>query len=236
MLVPELILLPGQIIQFVLSRSDSRFDIGELSQEFLPLRYFILPIGIVVHRISLVFVGLGLQAIELYLELVDVASHILELGFGPPHLVLLLLELSNQLRIVILGLEQSLVEPGVIGLAIPGGPLQSLELVDVLVEEIGECITIILELLPLLLERLDVVAEIPVLVVLAFVLALEIAVVIDDGLDFVGPGIGHPLESGVLPKCLLDLHRHPLDLNPQGIDFLPQLDDAVLVDIGLDPE
>lgn len=147
---------------------------------------------------------------------------------------MLLLELSKELRVVVFGLQQGLVEASIIGLGVASCPLQSLELVDVVVEEVGECVAVILELLTFFLESLDVIAEVAIVVVLPLVLAFEVAVVVNDGLDFVGTSVGHALQCSVFSQRLLDLHRYSLDLDAQRINVCPQLDDAVLVDVRFD--
>lgn len=120
MLVPELILLPGQTLQFVFPRSDGALDIVEFGQKLLSFGYLILPAGIVIYRLGFVFVSLGLQTIELDLEFIDSTRDVFEFCFGSPDLILFLLQLSNELSIVILGLKQCLVQSGVVRLTVPG--------------------------------------------------------------------------------------------------------------------
>ena len=69
--IAQFILLSRKAFQLILARSNGGFNIVELGQQFFPLRDFVLPIGIIVHRVVLVLVGLNLKAIELYLQFVD---------------------------------------------------------------------------------------------------------------------------------------------------------------------
>lgn len=96
-----------------------------------------MPIGIVIHGVSLILVGLCFKTIELYLELVNITRYVFELGFGPPGFILFLLKFGDKFGVVVLSLKKSFVESSIIGFAVASSPFQSFELIDVLIKQIG---------------------------------------------------------------------------------------------------
>lgn len=57
-----------------------------------------------------------------------------------------------------------------------------------------------------------------------------------DLLHLVESSIVHPLLQGVLPDEFFDLDAGFLKIDLQSIDFLPEVEDGVLVDLTLDPK
>lgn len=57
-----------------------------------------------------------------------------------------------------------------------------------------------------------------------------------DLLNLIESGIVHPLLKGVLPDELLNVQTGLLQIDLKQVDFLPEVQDSVLINITFDPE
>ena len=75
----------------------------------------------------------------------------------------------------------------------------------------------------------------PILLTAALVLVVHGLDLHGQLLHLVQPGVVHPLLQGILLNQFLDVEAGPLQVDLEGIDFPPQVEDGVLVDLYLDP-
>ena len=149
-------------------------------------------------------------------------------------LLVLELQLGDQLLVVVFGLVQRLVQLRIDGLAVPHSSLQILQFLDVAVQKGVEAIAFLFQTFAFVFESLDSDGQV-------FVLFIGALVLVVDGLDFHGDllhliesGVIHSLFEGVLSDQFFYLHAGLLQVYLQKIDFLPQVQHSVLVNVALD--
>lgn len=131
---------------------------------------------------------------------------------------------------------KGLVEFSIDGLVIPDQPLKILEFLGAAVEKCIEAVTLLLQSLTLILEPLDGDGQIPVLLVGSCVFVVDSLDLHGDLLHLIESCVVHALLEGVLPDEFFDLDAGFLEIDLQSIDFLPEVEDGVLVDLTLDPK
>jgi hypothetical protein len=141
----------------------------------------------------------------------------------------------GQRGIVLFGLVESLLQPGVAGLDSSHLLLDVFEFADLDIETAGQFLALVLKTLAFLLEATDAEGQGAVVIVAALVLVLSLLELVAGGLYFSGASIGLSLEVGVVPDEFLDLEIGLLQLDPEVVNLRPQINNLLLVEFGLAP-
>ena len=235
-LLSELLLLTNEHIQIALLSLDGSLNSCNLLLD-LPTLVILTSQGhVILVKLVFGFGSLLLQVLVAETQIGNIVVNLLKFLFSPLAIFILVLQLTHEFVVVLFGLVQSLLEPGISRLSVPNILLKVLQLSHICIKEVGQVITFVLNSLSLLLQSLDVQGQGLVLIVTSLILVLNVLDLVPEILDLSRPAITLALEVGVTSQQFLDQHVGLLQLHPQVIDLPPQLDDRLLVDVRLDPE